>query len=581
MLGKKFLTGRTSPDARLECAKTLRTSRPPLRGQGQPLTKQIFVLLFIFSLFCTVTPVKAQLPFVQDLLIYSKAIRQLQATSLKYACIQLDGRCLFKLASTESETLSARIKEIQTRFNKLTGIYLNNNDSKVIVTIEKTNSLRDIGLKITDSQEKQVYTQERLLSVTSRDANAYEVSLDIRSEQIQKAIELGLPTARQERDKKYLFKQFAIALGILTAILSLNLPLNRWIKNSHSSTKLLAPSNSSKVLPMSIQLDRRQQWNLKEIQYRLLQLSQAGMWMGGLFFILNLFPQTRILSFLSIAALRIPLQIAIVLAITYILIRLTYFLIAKASVMLIDSQTADVKINQRGKLRIATTTRIIRGVVTAMFTSIGILIALAITGVNLTPILAGAGILGLAVSLASQNLIKDAIQGFFIIWDDRYAVGDVVEIGEVSGLVENINLRITQLRDAQGKLITVPNSAVDIVSNNSSQWSRADLSIPVGYQTDIDRALAVITQVATEIAEDEDWQERIWSAPQVLGVEEFSDRGIIIRVWIETEPLKQWEVSREFRRRIKIAFDREEIPIPDPQKQILLERRLTNIRDIN
>jgi small conductance mechanosensitive channel len=249
--------------------------------------------------------------------------------------------------------------------------------------------------------------------------------------------------------------------------------------------------------------------------------------------------------------------------------------------MLIDSQTADVKINQRGKLRIATTTRIIRGVVTAMFTSIGILIALAITGVNLTPILAGAGILGLAVSLASQNLIKDAIQGFFIIWDDRYAVGDVVEIGEVSGLVENINLRITQLRDAQGKLITVPNSAVDIVSNNSSQWSRADLSIPVGYQTDIDRALAVITQVATEIAEDEDWQERIWSAPQVLGVEEFSDRGIIIRVWIETEPLKQWEVSREFRRRIKIAFDREEIPIPDPQKQILLERRLTNIRDIN
>jgi small conductance mechanosensitive channel len=545
------------------------------------VTTITIILLFIFGLTVIAVPVKAQLPFVQDLLIYSKAIRQLQETSLEYACIYLDGRCLFKLASTESEKLSTRIDEIQTRFNKLTSIYLDNPDSKVVVTIESKNNLRDLGLRISDLQERKIYTQERLFTVTARDADNYDVSLDIRAEQIKSSIKSGLAIAKQEREQKYLLKQSLLATAILVGIFLLNFPLNRWISHSRKSTRLLAPSDSYKALPITTQLNRRQQWNLKEIQYRLLQLIQVGMWGWGIWHIFDLFPQTRILSFLSLAFLRIPFQITVVLAATYLIVRLTYFLIAKISSLLIESQTTDVKINQRGKLRVATTTRIIRGVFTALLSGIGILVACSITGVNITPILAGAGIFGLAISLASQNLIKDAIQGFFIIWDDRYAVGDVVEIGTVSGLVENINLRITQLRDAQGKLITIPNSAVDIVSNNSSQWSRADLNIPVGYQADIDRAIAVIANVALNIAQDEQWQERIWSAPQVLGVEEFSDRGIIIRVWIETEPLKQWEVAREFRRRVKIAFDREGIPIPDPQQQILFDRRLSNIGDIN
>jgi small conductance mechanosensitive channel len=181
--------------------------------------------------------------------------------------------------------------------------------------------------------------------------------------------------------------------------------------------------------------------------------------------------------------------------------------------------------------------------------------------------------LGLGLSLASQNLIKDAINGFIIIWDDRYAVGDIVDIGTVGGLVENINLRITQLRDAEGRLITVPNSAVDIVANRSSQWSRADLSIPVAYQTDIDRAIEVIHEVAEAIAADPQWQDRIWEFPNILGIEQFSDRGILIRVWIKTEPLQQWDVAREFRRRVKIAFDKADIPIPVPQQQILLEKK--------
>ena len=214
-----------------------------------------------------------------------------------------------------------------------------------------------------------------------------------------------------------------------------------------------------------------------------------------------------------------------------------------------------------------------RSAVTVIWMGIGILAAFWVNGVNLAPLLTGAGIFGLGLSLASQNLIKDAINGFIIIWDDRYAVGDIIDIGAVSGMVENINLRITQLRDAEGRLITVPNSAVEIVSNRSSQWSRADISIPVAYQTDIDRALEVIQQVAGALTEDSLWQEQIWEFPNILGIEHFSDRGIVIRVWIKTEPLKQWDVAREFRRRVKIAFDNAGIPIPIPQQQILLNRQ--------
>jgi len=178
------------------------------------------------------------------------------------------------------------------------------------------------------------------------------------------------------------------------------------------------------------------------------------------------------------------------------------------------------------------------------------------------------GIVSVALSLAAQNLIRDAINGFLIILEDQYAVGDYIKVGEVGGMVEKINLRITQLRDAEGKLITIPNSEIKIVANFSSNWARADLFIPVAYQTDVNKALELIGRVAEEMSHDSLWREHILESPQVLGVDNFGERGVMIRVWIKTEPLKQWSVSREFRRRIKVAFDEAGIPIPLPQQQV-------------
>ena len=530
-------------------------------------------LVILFSIAVTIgwiTPATAQLPFIQDLAIYSRLLRQVQEKSFNSACIRLDGRCLLKLSATDAELLSDRIQEVQERFSQATAVYLADRREVAEIAIRPNGNLQDLYLAIGDKPEEQSF--ERLFTVTNIDAEANDVGVPVRARELKFSIEQGLAIARQERSPQYLRKQIILGLSIFGFMFVVSFPLTKAVRKLRRSVKKLTPTASFKSLSISEQLQHRQKWNLTEIQYRLLQLVQILIWCGGTLSIFNLYPQTRIVSFLLIAALRIPFRISVVSLIVYFLIRLTYLLVAKLSAAAIDSPSVDPKINQRGKLRINTTTKILRSAVTIIWVVIGVLTAFWINGVNLAPLLAGAGIFGLGISLASQNLIKDAINGLIIVWDDRYAVGDIVDIGTVSGMVENINLRITQLRDAEGRLITVPNSAVDIVANRSSQWSRADISIPVAYQADIDRALGLIEHIAQGITQDPLWQERIWEFPNILGIEQFSDRGILIRIWIKTEPLKQWEVAREFRRRVKIAFDRAGIPIPIPQQQILFDR---------
>ena len=308
------------------------------------------------------------------------------------------------------------------------------------------------------------------------------------------------------------------------------------------------------------------------IQYRLLQVIQIGLWLGVILLILGLFPQTRSLQIWIVTLIRIPLRICIAGLATYILIRLSNILIARVNSTLAGNYVMSRDVRRRMQVRINTITRLIGGIVAIFWIILGILTALTLIGINVTPLLAGAGILGLAFSFASQNIIKDALNGFFIIFEDQYAVGDVINVGDVGGLVENLNLRITQLRDGQGRLITIPNSEIKVVANLSSQWSRAEIDIPVAYQVDIDLALELIALVAREMEQESGWHEQIIKPPEVLGVDNFSDRGSIVRIWIETEPLKQWAVAREFRRRLQKTFEQHNIPLPVAQQKLWLQR---------
>ena len=203
-----------------------------------------------------------------------------------------------------------------------------------------------------------------------------------------------------------------------------------------------------------------------------------------------------------------------------------------------------------------------------------IVIALLLTFnifINIGPILAGAGILGLAVSFGAQSLVKDIISGFFILFENQFAIGDVIEAGGKSGVVEKMTMRVVVLRDLHGAMHVIPNGEIKVVSNMTRGWSRAVVDVGVGYDEDVDRALAVVRDEAAQFSADRDWAAQLDGPLEVPGIESLGDTAVVIRTLIRTQPGSQWNAAREFRRRLKIRFDREKIEIPFPQRKVYVQ----------
>src|SRR5215212_11934140 len=188
--------------------------------------------------------------------------------------------------------------------------------------------------------------------------------------------------------------------------------------------------------------------------------------------------------------------------------------------------------------------------------------------IDIGPILAGAGILGLAVSFGAQSLVKDVISGFFILSENQFAIGDVIEIAGKSGVVEKMTLRVVVLRDGEGIMHVVPNSEIKVVSNKTRGWSRAVVDVGVPYDESVDRALDVLRDEAAQFSTDKAWGAQLDGPVEVLGVESLSDSAVVLRTMIRTQPGSQWSVAREFRRRIKNRFDQESLEIPFPQRRV-------------
>lgn len=188
--------------------------------------------------------------------------------------------------------------------------------------------------------------------------------------------------------------------------------------------------------------------------------------------------------------------------------------------------------------------------------------------IDIGPLLAGVGVLGLAVSFGAQSLVKDIISGFFILFENQFAVGDVIEAGGKSGVVERMTLRVVQLRDLRGAVHVIPNGEIKVVSNMTTGWSRAVVDVGVGYGEDIDRVLAVLRDELARFREDEAWRDQFDLEPELLGVEELADNAVVLRVLLRMMPGRQWAAAREFRRRVKNRFDREGIEIPFPQRTV-------------
>jgi small conductance mechanosensitive channel len=199
---------------------------------------------------------------------------------------------------------------------------------------------------------------------------------------------------------------------------------------------------------------------------------------------------------------------------------------------------------------------------------IGALVTMHQVGINVTPILAGVGILSLAVGFGAQTLVKDIINGLFILFEDSIAVGDVVTVKGTGGLVEAVNLRTIRLRDLQGSVHVIPNSQVDIITNMTKEFSYYVLDVGVAYREDTDEVIAALQDIDAGMRQDPAYAVDMLDPIDILGVDRFDDSAVIVKARLKTKPIRQWYVGREFNRRMKKLFDERGIEIPFPHRTI-------------
>jgi small conductance mechanosensitive channel len=224
--------------------------------------------------------------------------------------------------------------------------------------------------------------------------------------------------------------------------------------------------------------------------------------------------------------------------------------------------------NLRRVQRAETIGALLRSITSMAIWSMALLMAMEELGLKLGPLIAGAGIVGVALGFGAQHLVRDFVSGIFMLIEDQYGVGDLVDVGPATGKVEGVSLRTTRLRDVNGTMWHIPNGEIARVGNKSQQWARAVLDVSVAYDTDIDHATKVIKDTAVAMSREERCAGVVLEEPEVWGVEELGADGVSIRLVVKTMPSEQLGVARELRARIKVALDEAGIEIPFPQRTI-------------
>ena len=254
------------------------------------------------------------------------------------------------------------------------------------------------------------------------------------------------------------------------------------------------------------------------------------------------------------------LQIILVIILMLIALRVSKVLSARMLTVFSKRKKDDVEFKKRAD----TLASVIRYVLTVLIFIVAIMIILGELGIEIGPIIAAAGVVGLAVGFGAQSLVKDIISGFFILLEDQIRVGDVVQIAGKGGLVEKVNLKMTILRDLAGNVHYVPNGTIDVVTNMTKDYSRYVFDIGVAYREDVDEVIEVIKKVDESMRNDPNFGSDILEPIEILGLDQFADSAVVIKARTMTKPIKQWGVAREFNRRLKKAFDEQDIEIPFP-----------------
>ena len=423
--------------------------------------------------------------------------------------------------------------------------------------------------------------------------------------------------AWKERQPDYLRHQAQLALKILSVMLILSLSLF-WCQQFLTARgkklkKLLSVMNNSPQVidnhqsetamtskPLELAFDiitvgleklsYRQKFGINNFLKTILLGGQILLWLVGFAYLCSLFYWTRPLSnwLLGVtgwggfapldwlihwgqrATLGVPLILLVLVVGVSLVNKGSYVLIDCLLGSWMKQKTTLSPASERYQVRGPTLATAVKGLVTVLtYFLLGILILRQLGALpnTVTIIL---GVISLGISLAAQSLIKDVINGSLILLQDWYAIGDWIAIDEFEGSVENLSLQMTQLRNLEGELITIPNGTITRVRNKSSGWSQVKFAIDVSYDADLERAMSIMKQVAEEIYDDPVWQDKLLGSPRMLGVERIEHTGVNIRILLKTKPLEQWAVAREYRRRLKKAFDASDIVVGLPRYLILM-----------
>jgi len=273
------------------------------------------------------------------------------------------------------------------------------------------------------------------------------------------------------------------------------------------------------------------------------------------------------------------LILVIALVVQFVLHRLIDRLVSRAEEGVLPDRLANGKLGRsssepapgstRRVQRAKTVGTLLKSIVSGVIVGVAITMMLAELGLDIAPILASAGILGVALGFGSQTLVKDYLSGIFMIFEDQYGVGDVVDVGEASGTVEAVSLRVTRLRDTNGTVWYVRNGEIVRVGNMSQNWARTVLDVQISSREDIPHVRGVLTDVINDLWRDEDFEGVIIEEPEIWGIEAVTPDAITVRVTLKTAPMEQWRVARVLRERIKARFDHEGISAPYPTSYVM------------
>ena len=561
-------------------------SQVPLRQRarqaGRQLRRMMPVALGLLLALLALAPALAQLNLGENLTggsgraVPSEVNRfgEIEVTDVNSP---IDGELMFKIASPtvldrnqvaeEQHPVEQRAREIQARVDLAAVERQMDGDS---LRVEKATLNNVTVITARDAKRPRPLV---LATVTTTDANYYGVPVEQLAETWRKRLEQEILDFSYRLRPKNLARSLVRFLKILLVMAggsALILLLKNRIRRRERilQTRLessLESLREDETIPaqeeLTGQADNLNNARLKTARLRS-KLGIWGLWQWLLFWLLLLLLyggtyllllQLPGLATLAKGFVGIPLKLLTVWFCATLAIRFSIRLLDRFEARWLDRHAASggaTDQSKRLRLRFSTILDAGRGLLAVVISVAGVLSVLGVLGVPNSSILAIGGLLGLAISFGAQNLVRDLVNGFLILAEDQFAIGDVIDVGGLSGAVERLNLRVTQLRSAGGEFITLPNSTISQVKNLTRNWSRVNVSVDVDVDSDPDLALAVTRQTGEQLQQDPDWGGLIVAPPAVLGIDAIGHAGLTITTWIDTAPGQHWAVSREFRLRL-------------------------------